>query len=531
LRFSLNPASIGGIACCLLVAGLPTIARSAPDVLPPPANHCVTPEDPVAVGTAQWNGWGRDLENSRYQPEPAIRATDVPKLRLKWAYGFAGAKQNGQPTIVDGRLFVASSSGRVYSLDAKTGCTYWTYDAAAATRTAVILGELGTTKTLFGLKKLKLKKNAHIEVEKPPSAVFFGDDAGAVYALDARTGRLLWKTQADGHPLARISASPALYRNLLYVPVASSEDASAASPQYACCTFRGSVVALDIATGRIVWQTYMSAEVPKPYRKNDSGTQLFGPAGMAIDTTPTIDTARELLYVGTGAAHADAPQPNADAIVALSLADGRERWVRKLDPPNSGSGFGGAPILRNLSLTRQILLAAHRSGSVYGLDPDADGAILWQSKLNVGGTDGVQSGPAADHRSVYAAFAAVDAPSAPATGGLLALDIATGKLRWATPSSVPACTGGALQCARSESRAVTVIPGIAFAGSMDGHLRAYSSIDGKNLWDVDTATSFATRNGLSANGGPLDRDGPTIVSGMLYVDSGDALLAFSIDGK
>jgi polyvinyl alcohol dehydrogenase (cytochrome) len=531
LRFSLNPASLGGIACYLVIAGWSTIAHAVPDALPPPANPCAMPAEPVAVGTAQWNGWGRDLENSRYQPEPAIRATDVPKLRLKWAYGYAGAQANGQATIVDGRLFVTSSSGRVYSLDARTGCTYWTYDAAAATHTAVVLGELGATKTLFGLKKLKLKKNAHIEVEKPPSAVFFGDDSGAVYALDARSGRLLWKTQADGHPLARISASPALYRNLLYVPVASSEEASAASPQYACCTFRGSIVALDIATGRIVWQTYMSAEVPKAYGKNPSGTQLFGPAGMAIETTPTIDTAREVLYVGTGGAHADGPQPNANAIVALSLADGKQRWVRKLDPPNGGIGLGGAPILRNLSLTRQILLVAHRSGSVYGLDPDADGATLWQSKLNVAGTDGVQSGPAADHRSIYAAFAAVDATTLPATGGLLALDMATGKLRWATPAPVPACTGGVPQCARSESRAVTVIPGIAFAGSMDGHLRGYSSIDGKNLWDVDTATSYATRNGPTAKGGPLDRDGPTIVSGMLYVNSGDALLAFSIDGK
>jgi polyvinyl alcohol dehydrogenase (cytochrome) len=530
LRRSLNPASWGLFAGCLLIAIWPTIACCAPDA-PPPSNLCAEPSGPVALGTAQWNGWGRDLENSRYQPEPAIRATDVPKLRLKWAYGYAGAKQNGQATIVDGRLFVTSSSGRVYSLDARTGCTYWTFDAAAAIHTAVILGEFGTTKPLFGLKRLRLKKNAHIELEKPPSAVFFGDDAGAVYALDAETGRLLWKTQADGNPLARISASPALYRKLLYVPVATSEEALAASPQYACCSFRGSVVALDIATGHVVWQTYMAAEAPKPYGKSASGTTVSGPAGMAIATTPTIDAARELLYVATGAAHAEGPQANANAIVALNLADGKERWVRKLDPPNGTGGFAGAPILRNLSLTRQILLAAQRSGVVYGLDPGAEGAILWESKLNVAGADGVQSGAAADHRKVYTAFAATEPVPAAPTGGLLALDIATGKLRWAKPSSVPACSAGAAQCAEAEGRAVTLIPGVAFSGSADGHLRAYSSIDGKIVWDVDTAKSYATRNGPTASGGPLDRDGPTIVSGMLYVNSGDALLAFSIDGK
>ncbi len=276
---SRNSGVAGVLARYLLIAALPAVAHGAPNG-PSPLNLCADPPEAVAVGTAQWNGWGRDLDNSRYQPEPAIRATDVPKLRLKWAYGFDGALHNAQATIVDGRAFVASSSGRVYALDAETGCTYWTYDAAAAIRTAVILGELGSTKTLFGLKKLKLKKNAHIEVEKAPSAVFFGDDAGAVYALDARTGRLLWKTQADGPPLARVTGTPALYRNRLYVPVASG---------------RGSVLALDIATGRIAWQTTLSAEAPKRDDKNETGAKVPDSAGMAIETPPTIDTQRDLL--------------------------------------------------------------------------------------------------------------------------------------------------------------------------------------------------------------------------------------------
>jgi polyvinyl alcohol dehydrogenase (cytochrome) len=196
-----------------------TPPTSAPPPAPITANPCPEPADGVSVGTAQWNGWGRDPDNSRYQPEPALRASDASKLRLKWAYGFNGAGDNGQPSIVDGRVFTANSAGRVYALDARTGCTYWSYEAVAGIRGALIVGELAAPRTLFGLKKLKLKKNAHIEVEKPPSAVFFGDEAGAVYALDARSGRLLWRTQADPHPQARITGSPALYRNRLYVPV------------------------------------------------------------------------------------------------------------------------------------------------------------------------------------------------------------------------------------------------------------------------------------------------------------------------
>jgi len=536
------PAAIG-----FLLAVWPHLAAHSAEPLPLERNVCAEPSAAVATGTAQWNGWGRDLENTRYQPEPALRAADSVKLRLKWAYGYDGASENGQPTVVDGRVFAASASGRVFSLDARTGCTYWTYDADAASHSAVIVGELGPPKALFGLNRLKITKNAHIEIQKPPSAVFFGDDAGSVYALDARSGHLLWKTRADEHPLARISGSLALYHDRLYVPVASSETSMAANPAYACCTFRGSVVAIDIADGRIVWKTYMSGDEPKPYAKNATGAQLFGPAGMAIESAPTIDVRRGVLYVVSGDAYGALDEPAADAVVAIGLADGKTRWVKKLGGPPESRACASSPILRSLSLTRQILLAAQRSGIVYGLDPDREGQVVWQSQLDVAGMPEVQWGPAADHRSVYAAFAAPPAaaaaptasaappaepvPPAPAAGGLTALDVATGRPRWATPAPLPPCSWGPKNCSHAESQAVTVIPGVAFSGSKDGHLRAYSSIDGHIVWDFDTAREFATVNGIEAAGGPLDHGGPTIVGGTLYVNSGNALLAFSVDGK
>src|ERR1700687_2344563 len=101
---------------------------------------CPSAAGPVALSNAQWNGWGRGVENTRYQPEPAIRASDVPKLALKWAFGYAGSGAAGHPTIVDGRVFVTSAAGRVYALDSKTGCIYWIYDAPAGVRTAVAIG-------------------------------------------------------------------------------------------------------------------------------------------------------------------------------------------------------------------------------------------------------------------------------------------------------------------------------------------------------------------------------------------------------
>ena len=169
----------------------------------PQENVCPDRAGPVALGSVQWNGWGRGLDNTRYQPEPAIRASDVAKLALKWAYGYPSGTEFGQPTVVDERVFVTSSSGRIYSLDSKTGCTYWTYAAAAGSRTAVTIGELARARVAALPRKLK-RTLAHLEVIKAPSAAFFGDDTGAVYALDAQKGTLLWKTQVDTHPSARI---------------------------------------------------------------------------------------------------------------------------------------------------------------------------------------------------------------------------------------------------------------------------------------------------------------------------------------
>src|SRR5271154_1994792 len=272
----------------LLLIGAAAAADAVSPLPGPEKNPCAARAEPVAIGSAQWNGWGLDLDNTRYHPEPAIRATDVPKLALKWAFGYQSGTEFGQPTVVDGRLFISSSAGRIYSLDAKTGCTYWTFDAAAGSRTAIFIGELGLSKRAVLPKKLK-RTLAHLDVIKAPSAAFFGDDSGAVYALDAQKGTLLWKSQVDTHPLARIVGAPTLYNDRLYVAVASTEEKMAANPGYGCCTFRGSVVALDIASGRIVWKSYTVLEEPRPTRKNAAGVQEFGPAGAAISSSPTID--------------------------------------------------------------------------------------------------------------------------------------------------------------------------------------------------------------------------------------------------
>ena len=529
--------------------GAEPAAAPAPASLAPEKNLCSTRPDPVAVGSVQWNGWGRDLDNTRYQPEPAIRATDVPKLALKWAFGYQAGAEFGQPTMVDGRLFVTSSSGRIYALDAKTGCTYWTYDAPAGSRTAVSIGELGQSKRAAIPKKLK-RTLAHLDVIKAPSAAFFGDDTGTVYALDAQKGTLLWKTQVDTHPFARIVGAPTLYNDRLYVAVGSNEEKNSANPNYGCCTFRGSVVAMDIAGGRVLWRSFRVLEAPQPTHKNSAGVQEFGPAGAAIASAPTIDSKRGVLYVGTGGSATGIEQSLTDAIAAFDLGDGKLRWVKQLTVSGrvATSGFNSAPVLRTLSSGNEILLASQISGVVYGLDPDHGGDILWQARLGAPApaSEGATVGPApaagaerggipwastAAHRSLFVALSGLLAQPSNATGSLWALDPKTGIARWHTSAPTPPCSWSEGSCSHAQSQAVTVMPGGVFSGSMDGHLRAYSTIDGKILWDFDTAKSFQTQNGIHASGGPLDCGGPTIVNGSVYINSGNTLLAFSVDGK
>ena len=515
---------------------------------------CSVDPGPVALGSAQWNGWGRGLENTRYQPEPAIRASDVPRLALKWAFGYPGASTTvGQPTLVDGRLFVAGAGGHVYSLDARTGCTYWRYDTDGHGFSAIAVAELGVARQIAKPKKAKRgHTNAHLDVLKAPSAALFGDDKGNVFALDAEHGTLMWRTQVESQPTARIEGAPVTYQDRVYVAVGSSEPLAARDAGYSCCTFRGSVVALDLATGRVLWRTYLVSEEPHAIASGASGVQRFGPAGMAIAGTPALDPTRGLLYVATGDSFNPTPQSQADAVVALDLLDGKVRWSQQPQPladaapPDGSAGeivsreFVSSPILRTLSSGRQIVVAGQRSGMVYGLDPERSGELLWQVRAPEDkATGGIEFGMAADHRSVYAAvLGAADGASNP-TGSLVAIDLKTGAKRWQTSAPPVACSWStASACSHGEAQAVTVIPGAAFSGSMDGHLRAYSTIDGKILWDYDTAKQFTTVNRIAAGGGSLDHGGATIVNGVVYVNSGsdrgspgNVLLAFSVGGK
>jgi len=521
---------------------------SEPVTAPPQAAFCggtAAPfqGDPLAGG--HWNGWGSDLANSRFQPAAlaGIAAADVPKLRLKWAFGFPGdIVAYAQPAVAGGRIFVGSAGRRVYSLSASTGCIYWTLEAEAPVRTAISIGRLGTR-----------------------SAIYFGDLHANAYAVDAVNGNLIWKTRVEEHSEARITGAPVLHGNRLYVPVASFEEVSAADPAYECCRFRGSVVSVDAVTGKIVWQTYTIPEAPRPMRKNKIGTQLWGPSGVAVWSAPTIDLKRNTLYIATGDSYSDPAAPTADAILALDLESGKILWTRQMTagdafnlacpgadktncPEANGPDydFGSSPILVELAGGRRILIAGQKSAVVHALDPDRDGELLWKTRVGRGGSlGGIQWGPAADGEHAYVALSDIVRQLTPAGlqldptagGGLFAVRLSNGEIDW---SAAPPVCGDRRPCSPAQSAAVTAIPGVVFSGSSDGHLRAYAAKDGKVVWDFDTVRDYPTVNGVEARGGSLDGPGAVVVNGMVYVNSGygamggtpgNVLLAFSVDGK
>ncbi len=497
---------------------------------------------PGLAGEQHWTGWSPDLENTRFQSAEAARlhAAAIPTLELAWAFAAAGAgSSRAAVTVAGGRLFTGSLDGHVYALDAKTGCVHWSFKPAGRVRAAAALAE----------------------VEGRPVA-FVGDSRATVYSVDAENGELLWKRRLDDYPAAVITGSPVFYQDRLYVPVSSYEEASGARPDAECCKFRGSVAALDAATGDLIWQTYTVAEEPAPRKKNSRGVQQWGPSGAAIWSAPTIDAKLERLYVTTGDNYSDPPTGMSDAILALSLDDGAIVWSRQFtagDAYNMACGgrrsgencpeangpdydFGSSAILRELAGGKRILVAGQKSGWVHAVDPDRDGAIVWQQQAGEGGAlGGVQFGSAADSERVYVAVSDVRFGSGGLLpdqgGGVTAYELATGEKLWSTRAGD--CTGRA-RCSPGHSGAVTAIDGAVFAGSLDGRLRAYAADSGEVVWELDTVREYETVNGAAGKGGALNGAGPVIVDGMLYVNSGygqfgsmpgNVLLAFRVKEK
>jgi polyvinyl alcohol dehydrogenase (cytochrome) len=512
---------------------------------------------------ANWDGWGVDAENTRFQSaeRAGLPSNQIARLKLKWAFAFPDTfTANGQPVVVAGRVFVAGANRKIYSLDAKSGCQYWSFETEAPVRTAITIAPI------------------RISTDASRNFAFFGDRRGQAYAIDAATGELIWKVRVDeSNPRAAIVGSPQFWSGMLFVPVTDAEEGSPLNPKYECCKGRGALVALDAATGKQIWKTYTIAEEAHITGKSKAGVTLWGPSGVSIWSAPTLDLERGLIYADTGDNFSDPATKISDAILAFDMKTGKIAWSKQLTendaynmgchlaskegcPATDGPDFdiGASPILVKLASGRRVLLVSQKSGIAHALDPDRNGAILWSFRVGRGGTlGGIQWGSASDGQNMYVANSDISWTKGEKEfersangnglerrtvdpkigGGLFAISVATGEKIWA--AAPPVC-GDQPQCSPAQSAAVSAIPGVVFSGSVDGHLRGYSMSGGKVVWDFDTAVEFQTVNGLTAKGGSIDGPGPAIADGMVYVcsgygswggKSGNVLLAFSVDGK
>ena len=477
--------------------------------------------------------WGHDT--NRYSPSTVAGLTgpEIPNLELKWSFVFPDAfRARSQPTIAMGTVFVGSQDGRVYALDLETGCARWTFSASAEVRTGVVLS----------LSETPISK------DNPPLA-YFGDIIARLYAVNALTGELVWSLKADEHPSATLTATPAFYEGKLFVPVSSLEVIPAADPEYECCTFRGSVLAVDGTNGSVQWRHYTIPEEPSETSRTSIGTRVLSPSGAPVWSSPTVDRKRGLIYVGTGENYSSPTDGNSDAVVAIDMATGTRAWTRQSTsgdawnvacmmadnpncPPEDGPDFdhGSSILLVELERNKDILLAGHKNGTVYALDPDNKAQVVWATDVGRGSIQGgVHFGMSAADTRLYVPINDMNntrngdyLDPEQARPGMHSIDANTGKLLWSNVQS-NVCFEEDEFCDPGISSAVTSIPGAVFAGHLDGFVRAYASESGKLLWEFDTRPERIGVNGITGHGGSMSGAGPAIVDGHVVINSGYGL--------
>lgn len=475
--------------------------------------------------------FGIDLRNTRRQSaqRAGLATADFAKLELVWAVGFPQTPtMRSQPVVAGNTVYVAATdAGRLIALDTVTGCAKWQYESPVPLRSSLSYGVIG----------------------KDQAVIVAGDAVGSVVAIDARSGKLLWRSDLRLHESNRITGTPVIHRGRVFAPLSAVEINYARLDAYECCKAQGAVIALDLATGKKLWigRTMVAATKQK---KNRAGAQLWGPSGAPIWSTPAIDAKRNVLYVGTGE-NTSLPVTNtSDAIIAFDLDTGAQKWVFQAterdawnyscrDGANCDFGdaavvrdhdFGGSVMITQRRDGRELLVVGQKSGTVWALDPDKGGALVWSRKISAGGANGgIHWGTATDGTRVFVPMNdRATAPEWPLGGpGLHALDLETGTVLWSRKAQGD-CSGERKQrFATCETRlgyspAPLVIDGAVVQGSVDGILRVFDAASGATLWSYDTLRTFETINGVAANGGSIDSAPYVAANGTLFVISGYA---------
>ena len=490
-------------------------------------------EGPAAAFTAldesRLTGWGHDTR--RYVPADiaGFNRSQIADLELKWSFGFpASTRARSQPTIAMDAVFVGSQDGTVYAFDLETGCVRWTFAARAEVRTGITLGSRGP--------------------ESIPTA-YFGDIIANLYAVDANTGELIWQTSADEHHSATLTGTPAFTDGNLYVPVSSLEVVTAANPDYACCTFRGHVMAVDGNDGSVLWDSYAIPNPPSAVGTTSAGTDMLGPSGAPVWTSPTVDAEKNLLIFGTGENYSSPADTNSDAVIAVALDSGERIWSRQTFPgdawnvacmmadnPNCPTEDGpdydqaSSPLLVEISAGKTVVVAGQKDGRVFALDWETGQTKLWEVKLGRGSIQGgVHFGMASDGTTVYVPINDMNdtrngewLDPEQARPGVSAVNAATGEILWQHVQE-NVCGDGRPFCDPGVSAAITATDGAVVAGHLDGVIRIYDGASGDIVWSYDTTTPVTGTNGVVAKGGGMSGSGPAIGAGHMVINSGYGL--------
>ena len=487
-----------------------------------------------APPAGSWPGWAPDTRNNRQLSGVVLSQSQLARASLKWAFVIpdTGATTNAgnQPTIYDGRLFIGSRSGFVFSLDAATGCVHWSYRPVAGVRSAISIDG---------------------------GAAIFADYENHVYALHADTGELIWRNKADEQPSARVNGSVTVHGGVVYVPLSTNQGfVNALDPRLPCCTFQGLITAFDARTGQRIWRTRIIDEPLRELGRSPSGTMRYGPSGGSVWSVPTVDEKRGLLYLGTSNQKTGPPVPESDAVVALDLSSGTKKWVRSFAPERFGGkdiwnggcvgvfadaeeecppeneslqgdrDIGSPIVLQTRQDGRELMLVASKDGMLYALDPDRSGEVIWEVRvgriIRIRGPSfgGVEHGIAADRQRAYVPIADIDVLENTAYGALVAVDLESGNIAWRSDASDDWCAGKPQRCYTSMTAPPTIIADVVFAGANDGVLRAYDTNSGAVVWRFDTAVEVDGINGLSGRGGSISRGGTALVNGMFFQSSG-----------
>jgi polyvinyl alcohol dehydrogenase (cytochrome) len=520
------------------------------------ANACAR-ETPVPVSGRE--NWGLGRDNTRHAQGVGIDRGNVERLSLQWSIALpAVTTMRSQPVVAGDTVFVGSKGGHLLALDRRSGCVRWSFRTDAPVHSALTLD-----RTPDGVATL-----------------FFADEMANVHAVDATTGRLRWRERVKWFPTSIVSGPATYFDGRLYVPVSSFEVAAAGLPTHECCRSHGGVAALDAMTGAALWRFDTTAHAAKTTINRD-GVQMWGPSGAVVWNAPTIDAKRGALYFGTGQNSSSPATDTSDAIIALDLKTGAKRWVFQAlandawnaaclsggasCPAENGPDFDfGAAVMLVERKPGDLLIAGQKSGEVFALDPDRNGAVVWRNRVGSGSSNGgVHHGLATDGRRVYVPVAD---PERKVAGyvpkpGVYALALEDGKALWShpvqrgcafDPRDAPLVGLAEMAKGRSErspwpecsyyygqSAAAVVANGIVYAGALDGKLRLLDADSGRELRVIDTKSAFTASNGVEGHGGAIDVGGAIVDGDQLFVLSGygmfgqmpgNMLLVFGLDG-